>query len=170
MLWTSNTFSFTNGGDLKMFLDSCTSVQKTMIRSLSFDAHWSKRTAPAKSDNIAMIKSLVGLRALSVHILNNAIEYPSFATERSWWQPHVDLFCQGLLQYRILPISSVTVVIRNHPYGLKEQWPFDACIEQAERLRQAILDPEGLQNFKAEKARYKEMVAREKGRSGRARA
>jgi hypothetical protein len=85
------------------------------------------------------------------------------------WQSHVDLFCQGLSQYKILPISSVTVVIQNHPYGLKEQWPFDACIEQAERLKEVILDPEGPQKFNLGKERHDEMVARGKRRSGRAR-
>jgi hypothetical protein len=146
VLWTTNTFSFTSGQDLDMFLASCKKVHECMIRSLRVERHWVNWELPGMSPKHGSLKSLEGLQDLHIHVVNNAVTYctADVRNERVW-QSAIDDLCSGICDYRFdLPLKNIrnaTVVIQDHPYGLALEWPLQTRLEQAEGLREMILDP-----------------------------
>ncbi|KAL8760569.1 MAG: hypothetical protein Q9184_003251 [Pyrenodesmia sp. 2 TL-2023] len=165
ILWTTNTFSFTEASIFKEFIRIRHIHQKRLIRNFRFKMDWCSigRWPWNSALNMALVKSCTGLRTLRLHITLNV--------EKELWDRVKDEFVQqteytaGLRRLSILPLTSAEVVVRTSPRysedlvlacrhyphplapereGLWLRSDMDQCAEQ---IRQLLVDPKGAEVY-----------------------
>ena len=142
ILWTTNTFSFTDSGEFEMFLNNRTTAQKEMIRALRFHLLWSGWNSIRGALAAAVPRSLVGLRELNIDAFHTIAREGSsiLVPDRSKWQAEVDDRFKDMCSYWRLPITKATVIVYNKWRMSALEWPHDECVRQAERIRERILE------------------------------
>ncbi|KAI4263405.1 MAG: hypothetical protein L6R42_001454 [Xanthoria sp. 1 TBL-2021] len=157
ILWTTNTFSFRDGVTFSEFMKTRNIHQKRLIQNLRFEMlwgwlderHWNSAL------NMALIKSLTGLRTLRLQIVCNV--------EKELWDHTKDRFVRvtsytdGLRKLSILPLKSVEVAVgssRHDRYdGLGTRpwndhlWKKSDMDQCAEDLKSLLLNPKGAEVY-----------------------
>lgn len=149
ILWTTNTFSFTDGITLKRFLMTRNIHQKRLIRSLRFEVKWNIHLPGTKEWNHALsmpiVKSLSELRNLRLQIL---YDVPQGLCERMWQNAEPFLentrFTEGLRRLSTLPLVSAAIVFMNTGSQSEDgPWTSNDRKRTAKNLRAILLNPKG---------------------------
>lgn len=170
VLWTTNTFSFSDGLTFGEFMKTRNLHQKRLIRTLRFEMQWGLGHERLWNSalGMALVKSLTGLQTLRLQIVCDV--------EKERWDHNQDRFVrlttytEGLRKLSILPLTSVEIAVRasergnlkHNPfampgsYGSSELWQKGDRDRCAQDLKALLLDPEGAQvygDFKSSTAR-----------------
>ena len=164
ILWSTNTFGFSNAGDFVWFMSDRISAQKASITSLLVDlspnSMYADRYLPGPSVTTnEIITSLVSLRTLHLYLQdNNCFRYrlPAQASELliqqhlRQWQYGMEMYRRRFIDFKRLPLQEVTVLMPEHrtkPLRDVPDWYHAEQIKYTESVRDAILDPNGAQDF-----------------------
>lgn len=146
ILWTTNTFSFTDGLTFKLFMMTRSLHQKRLIRTLRVEIEWESCTGLREWNNaitMALIRALQGLRSLRLVILCT-IEAIRWQAIKHTWTLN-DSYCDGLRKLSILPLISAEVEVKMKIFqrgtGL---WVEEDGRGEAEELKGKLLTPGGV--------------------------
>jgi len=153
ILWSSNTFSFSDGVTLKRFLETRNVHQKRLIHNLRLFIDW--QYEPNVRDwnsslDMASVRSLSGLRSLRLQIV-----YSLEARDRRSNHNLNDLlansfYFEGLWRLSTLPLSNVEVAVRTSRFDVKERWGDQHELDEvADGLKTMLLNPKGAEMYAA---------------------
>jgi hypothetical protein len=176
LLWSNNTLSFGRPSDFKDFMADRIGAQKAHITHLHLDMskvypYWPD-SRPSSAASLGIVKSLVGLRSLSVYVsdwvihdkLVRNVGDDETAQITEWKRLVEGHACDELTHYKILPLAKVMVLMTNSAARQhespaipndSENWRRWERMKYAESIRQTILDAEGPQKFEKEQAEAK---------------
>jgi hypothetical protein len=174
LLWSNNTLSFDSPSDSKDFMADRIDAQKANITHLHLDMsriypYWYHFHRPSSAASLGIIKSLVGLRSLSIYI-SDWVDHDRLVREvgddetaqiTEWKRLVKEHACDELTHYKILPLANVMVLMVNMDAGPyespngTENWRRGERMKYAETIRQTILDVDGPQKFEKEQAEAK---------------
>lgn len=164
ILWTTNTFSFTDGTALKRFMMTRTINQKRLIKSLRLQMEWDMYTAKEWNSalNMALVRSLSGLRRLRLRI-DQRMEARTYECARRNNFLYTSLLCESLQKISTLPLTEVEVVVKNPQYWSEDGlWTKADREEFAEVLRKLLLNPEGAEIYVEDQLKRKEECRKER--------
>lgn len=168
ILWTTNTFSFSDEVTLKDFMKTRYSHQKRLIHNLRFEMHesYSKEKKWNSALNMALVRSLTGLQTLRLKIIYDMERYLWDAIDDRFVQQNSE--CEGLRKLSILPLTSAEVVIRTssdpcakfpRASWQKGLWQQPDMDQWAKEIRQLLLNPQGADIYAQRQAELKETSA-----------
>ena len=181
ILWTTNTFSFSNPNVMKMFMNDRKTAQKQLLKKMHLDMtwHWNhQKRGWEKGLTLTLVRSLKGLKTFHLDIEQCLLN----RDDSRWdgtpdWKTEVlsDSYFEEITKLRILPLETVTVNIINGPmpeHDLRHctQWPSVGRTEWAERLRSQLLDPDGAARWQEQQDHQKELVRQKKEQEAQFRA
>ncbi|KAI4250324.1 MAG: hypothetical protein LQ352_005377 [Teloschistes flavicans] len=170
ILWTTNTFSFTEPIAFKHFMSTRNVHQKRLLRSLRFEQEWFFPECSKGWNNallLPMVRSLSGLRHLRLHITHSmeATLYESVGVSSLPKWPLNSSFCEGLEKLSILPIQSVEIAMVSPLYGARVgEWTEEQKKEAAGRIRHLLLNPNGAEVYAEAQREQKEWFRKERER------
>jgi len=130
LLWQTNTFSFDQGQDFKLFVQGRNTLPKRLLRKVRIDMRLCHLGPNPWGDALSMgiIRSLKGLRTLHAHI---GYEFTNYMVDRwSLGDENQKTSIGGLLKLMVLPLETVTVMMTNEPL----RPGYDAIIKAASEL------------------------------------
>ena len=154
IMWSTNMFSFKCANAFRTFLRARSTAQKATISKLRIDLYLSNGVGPQKDSTgfyvESYISTLKNLRTLSVNV-----DYGAWQKGQSAhyvFGDYVKTLLQrefnNLLRYKIFPLRTVNVVIRNTTCTEEEdKLPLADRAAIAEAMRQVLLDPERAQTY-----------------------
>lgn len=149
VLWTTNTFSFTDGIALQRFMMTRTISQKRLIRNLRFDMEWERGEERYwnKALSMALVKSLIGLRTLRLNILYDMKQRLWHASDDNFL--HYTSWTDGLRRLSTLPLISAEVAFRIREWRSKDPsyWQKGDRDECAQDLKKMLLNPQGAEVY-----------------------
>ena len=162
ILWTTNTFSFADGTTLKRFMMTRTINQKRAIKSLrlqmewvSYDREWNQAL------NMALVRSLSGLRRLRLHI-EYKMNLKVYEVVKKC-DLYATTFFAGLKKLSTLPLTEVEIDVRNPLFMLGDDlWTKLDRQDFAEGLRKVLLNPKGAQIYEEGQLKWKERIRKER--------
>lgn len=168
VLWSTNTFSFTDDAIFVLFMNVRTTYQIRSLRRLRLQLDWSWGEYSWKRVlGITLIRSLTGLRSLRLQITHTT-------TAASYQEANARGNELGLFQIRqrdfvhrmaILPWTDVDVEVfpSNRPQWSHTValWTVEDRTEYAEGIRKILLDPKGAEIF-AQKQREERERSKER--------
>lgn len=145
ILWTTNTFSFTNGVTFNRFMMDRTVDQKRLIRSLRFEmcwgeySHWNDELVEDWNSalNSSLVRSIQNVRSLRLMVTLDM-------RGKQGWIPDKN-YCAGLRRLSILPLTNAEVGIRAlylRPGTKQELYEEERRV--AEQLINLLLTPSGV--------------------------
>lgn len=168
VLWTTNTFSFTDPMAFKRFMSTRNVHQKRMLRNLRLEFEWSLPDS-SKAWNSALImpivRSLSGLRNLRLFMSYDMGEalYTSVSNAYGW--PVGSTLCEGLEKLSILPLQSVeTAMISPKWSSTVGGWTEAQKKAAAGRIRNLLLNPNGAEVYAEAQRKQKELFREERER------
>ncbi|KAL8869496.1 MAG: hypothetical protein Q9174_004232 [Haloplaca sp. 1 TL-2023] len=148
ILWTTNTFSFPDDATCRRFMMITSINHRRLIRNLRFEMEWYVGMMDEwnKVLNIALIKSLIGLRSLRLNIL--------YEPKQQHWNRTPDTFLEtttwtdGLRRLSTLPLTSAQVAFHIREWRLEmpdassywQESDRKACAKKLERI---LVNPQG---------------------------
>jgi hypothetical protein len=171
VLWTTNTFSFSSPGALKMFMNDRKTAQKQLLKNLHLDMawHWNNQKHNwEKALTMTLVRSLKGLKTFHLYIEQCLLNRDFTFADKPDWETDVlsDSYFAEIMKLKMLPLETVTVNIANgKPYPHNEElppWPLAGRTEWAERMKSQLLDPEGAARWQDHQEHQKELVRQEK--------
>ncbi len=161
ILWTTNTFSFADATTFSRFMMTRTINQKRSIKSLRLqtaewalydDREWNKAL------NMALVRSLSGLRRLRLHI-EHKMDPKGYEIAKRYDVRYTSTVFEGLKKFSTLPLTEVEIVVRN-PECVSEDslWTKVDRQDFAEGFRKILLNPKGAQNYAEEQLKRKEQI------------
>ncbi|KAI4228010.1 MAG: hypothetical protein L6R36_001944 [Xanthoria steineri] len=166
ILWTTNTFSFTDGIALQRFMMTRTIKQKRLIHNLRFDMEWGMGEDRYwnRALSLVLVNSLIGQRTLRLNIL-----YDREAGSQHWWGAQARFlkstsFTDGLRKLSILPLASAEISFRVREYRSNdpELWQKADRDECAKELQKILLNPNGAEIYEEYRRMLKENAAKNK--------
>lgn len=168
VLWTTNTFSFTDPMAFKRFMSTRSVHQKRMLRNLRLEFEWSLMDS-SKAWNSAlilpMVRSLSGLRHLRLLMAYDieATRYSSVSRCYNW--PLGSIFCEGLEKLSILPLQSVEIAMVSPKWSCGVRgWTAEQKKETASRIQDLLLNPNGAEIYAEGQRKQKELIREERER------
>lgn len=164
ILWSSNTFSFSDGVTLKRLLETRHVHQKRLIHNLRLFIDWQYQPHVRdwnNSLNMASVRSLSGLRKLRLQIV--------YSLEARDCRSNHDLndllantfYIEGLWRLSTLPLSNVEVAVRTSRFDVKEHWGDQHELEEvADGLKTILLNPKGAEMYAAAQPGLKDVRRR----------
>ena len=168
ILWSTNTFGFSNARDFSWFMSDRISAQKASITSLLVDLAPNGMQARGKVTTNAILNSLVSLRTLHLYFHDDScgvrFRVPGYDSRLDTqqqlrrWHLAMEQFRERFIDFKRLPLEEVTVLmpereISSH-YDVQD-WYHAEQVKYMESVRDAILDPNGAQDFLQEQASNK---------------
>ena len=161
ILWTSNTFSFADSVTFRRFMMTRNIHQKRLIESLRLQMEWVDKQWN-KSLNMALVRSLSGLRRLRLNIEHKLL-FGSYESEKSLNLPYPTLHFDGLKKLSTLLLTEVEIVVETPVIGSEDHlWTKEDRQDFAEGLRTILLNPKGAQTYAEDELKWKEKRRREK--------
>lgn len=164
ILWTTNTFSFADATTLKRFMMTRNINQKRSIQSLRLQMEWVSYGEREwnKALNIALVRSLSGLRRLRLHI-EHKMDPKEYEKAKSYDRLYATTFYEGLKKLSTLPLTEVEIVVRNPKFESEDDlWTKLDRQDFAEGLRKILLNPKGAQIYAEDQLKWKERVRKER--------
>ena len=157
VLWTSNTFSFSDAITFKRFMMTRTTPQKHIIRSLRLDMDWAlyERKEWNSALNMPLVRSLPGLRNLRVHV-THSMESQLYERVRGSFLNYSSVF-DGLHKLSTLPLASAEVFVRIPKHSSTDGLlKAEETKEIANGLQTILLNPEGAEIYAEARRREQE--------------
>ena len=162
ILWTTNTFSFADGTTLKRFMMTRTINQKRAIESLrlemervSHEREWNQAL------NMALVRSLSGLRRLRLHI-EYEINLEVYEVVKKC-DLYATTFLEGLKKLSTLPLTEVEIDVKISPFVPEDNlWTKLDRQDFAEGFRKVLLNPKGAQIYEERQLKLKEQSRKER--------
>ena len=161
ILWTSNTFSFADSVTFRRFMMIRTIHQKRLIESLRLQMEWVDHQW-TKSLNMALVRSLSGLRRLRLNIEHKLL-FGSYESSKSHNLLYITTHFDGLKKLSTLPLTEVEIVVETPVIGSEDHlWTKADRQDFAEGLRIILLNPKGAQIYAEDQLKWKEKCRRER--------
>lgn len=163
ILWSTNTFSFSDSTTFKRFVGTRSLIQKRTLKKLRFHMDWDMDGHEGWNSalNLAVIRSLQGLRQLRLRIDYELASEDYDHLKNRFIGPYCTSYIEGLKKVAILPLTRVEIVVRNPAYteyndGSENTWSKAERREYAEGLRNLLLDPKGAEVYAQKQIEVKE--------------
>lgn len=150
ILWSTNTFSFSDPATFKHFVGTRSLMQKRTLKKLRLEMDWDMAEHRDWNSvlNIAVVRSLQGLRQLRLQI-DYALESKGFEYQKSTFSnssPYCLTHVICLKKVAILLLTHVEIVVKTSAYAesndrYEKLWSKAERAEYAECLRTLLLDP-----------------------------
>ena len=161
ILWTSNTFSFADSLTFKRFMMTRSIHQKRLIESLRLQMEWVDYQWN-KSLNMALVRSLSGLRRLRLNIEQRLL-FGSYEWAKGHNLLYITTHFDGLKKLSTLPLTEVEIVVETPHIGSEDHlWTKADRQDFAEGLRTILLNPKGAQIYAEDQLKWKEKCRRQR--------
>ncbi|KAL8650956.1 MAG: hypothetical protein Q9210_003519 [Variospora velana] len=150
IVWTTNTFSFTDSITLKRFMMTRNIHQRRLIRSLRLEMEWDCDEVDSAWNGALskdLIKSLSGLRSLRLQVETD-LDRENYRLVRKYFL-QTTRHCEGLRRLSTLPLDKVEVVVKLPTYRIENDvndlLPKSAREEIARDVEKMLLDSKAME-------------------------
>lgn len=163
ILWSTNTFSFDEGIAFKCFIGTRTLIQKRALKKLRFQMYWHQGGHKDWNSalNIALIRSLHGLRHLRLSIEYSLASKDYQFTKKNFTGPYRTIFKGGLEKIATLPLTHVEISVKDsvctEEDGYEHVWSEAERTDYAEGIRNLLLNPKGAEIYAQKQIEMKEI-------------
>ena len=164
ILWSTNTFSFTDGATFQRFMGTRSLIQKRTLKKLRFEMNWDTQEEATRWNsalNITIIRSLQGLRQLRMCIYYSLGWRDYEFMKYRFTTPYGTSYVKGIERMAILPLTSVEIAVKSRR-SIEGNWSKAERTEYAEGLRKLLLDPRGAEVYAQRQMKLGEMYQKQR--------